>query len=361
MTAPVWWTETWNPIIGCSHASPGCDHCYAERAAVVRAGNPVTAQYAHVVLDGRWRGNSLLVESALEKPMRWRKPRRVFVGSMTDLFHRSTPTAWRDRVFAVMGMAPQHTYMILTKRPERMREYIAGINLTAARKSAGLGLEAGVRLAGWVQEGMPNVWFGVSAENQEQADARIPHLLATPAARRFVSVEPMLGPVKIREYLMSGKDPGECGNCGKGHGFMRCPNYGAVALTDEEYGCENFKRINFALDWVICGGETGPGARPMHPDWARSLRDQCVDAGVPFFFKRWGEWWPGSWKGHESMCLYNDGTMVEFEQETILAEEKRSGLPHSSRSTTIVSRVGHRRAGRLLDGQEWNQVPGGEG
>lgn len=202
-----------------------------------------------------------LHEDRLTVPLHWRKPRRVFVCSMADLFHESIPDEFIARVFAVMALAPQHTFQILTKRPGRMRSLLGGWgihNLVMDRfaNDDDLYVRRALAAGGGQAWPLPNVWIGVSVEDQKSADLRIPILLDTPAAVRWLSCEPLLGPVDISrdEWLFSGK-----GNC---------------------------------VDWVVVGGESGPGARPMHPDWARSLRDQCAAADVPFLFKQWGEWAP---------------------------------------------------------------------
>jgi protein gp37 len=256
-----WADKTWNPIIGCTKVSAGCDHCYAERMACRLALNPQTPQYQNVVsLDGRaWNGKTALVESALMQPLKWKKPSRIFVGSMTDLFHRETPDEWLDRIFAVMALCPQHTFMVLTKRPEGMREYL-GAECREKRiwdaywevLSRGIG-------PGFAWP-LPNVWLGVTAENQAMADYRIMPLLGIQSAVHFVSIEPMLGPIKLDK----------CWVC-KG--------------PDEE-GCWCEQDTQASLRWVICGCESGPGARLMDIAWARSLKDQCVEAGVPFFYKQ---------------------------------------------------------------------------
>lgn len=263
MTSIEWTESTWNPIVGCSKISTGCKNCYAERMAVRHANNPqAPAEYARVITGGRWNGATALVESALNKPLRWRKPRMVFVCSMADLFHESVSPRALRLVFESMDRAPWHTYQILTKRPKRMRAAVGA----------------------WFADGVrPNWWLGVTAEDQEQADKRIPVLLDTPAAVRLVSVEPMLGPVNF-----------ECIDYPQAHEqfAFRYPEVGTLdalrGLTMDD------DPTHPALDWIICGGESGPGARPMHPDWARSMRDRCDEAGVPFFFKQWGRLLPKS-------------------------------------------------------------------
>lgn len=237
------WTDaTWNPTTGCSRVSEGCRHCYAE-ALSHRFGvtvNPWTRPHA--------AENVRLHPERLDQPLRWRRPRRVFVDSMSDLFHDLVPDPFIDRVFAVMAMCPQHTFQVLTKRPRRM-----------ARHLGDLASSVGTR---------PNVWLGTSVEDQRAADERIPPLLATPAAVRFLSCEPLLGPLDLTGWLGACPACGGAG-CPDGWGFgRRCRGRG--------------------LDWVIAGGESGPEHRPLDLDWARSLRDQCGAAGAPFFFKQIG-------------------------------------------------------------------------
>lgn len=234
MTSKIEWTdETWNPVTGCTKVSQGCKHCYAERMATRlagRAGYPVAPHQFDVTLHPERLGD----------PLRWKKPRRIFVNSMSDLFHRDVPFDFIQRVFFVMAHAPDHTFQILTKRPEIMHEFM-----------------------GWVASlyvKLPNVWLGVSVEDQKAADERIPWLLKTPATIRFVSYEPALGLVDFSYYV----------------------NKRIINLTTDIIAISN------TLDWIIAGGETGPGARPARPDWFRLVRDQCQAAGVPFFFKQVG-------------------------------------------------------------------------
>ncbi len=320
------WTDaTWNPVRGCTRVSEGCRNCYAEIMAA-RFSDPGQwgEGFATIVrlpkgeLDHRWTGKVALIEDALDWPLRWRgskqahaerRPSRIFVNSTADLFHDSLPDETIDKVFAVMALAPQHVFQVLTKRPERMRAYFrdrqtsnrVGDAMAAISDAAD---RHGIRHdhPGWCfdpagvdWEPLSNVWLGVSAEDQATWDERTAHLIATPAALRFVSVEPMLGPVVARGTLMQGADPGRCLRCRRTHGFSRCPNTGGIARRradngPRDRGCGCFVRAEAPIAWVICGGESGHGARPMDPAWARRLRDDCEAAAVPFFFKQWGEW-----------------------------------------------------------------------
>jgi protein gp37 len=222
--------ETWNPVTGCTKVSPGCQNCYAEKIAHrLQAMNVAGYENGFAVT---------LHPERINQPLRWTKPRRIFVVSMGDLFHEDIEFRFISTVWGIMMDCQQHTFMVLTKRPQKMLEFSAWFERTV-RKSIK----------------QPNIWLGVTTENQEEADRRIPLLLATPAAKRFVSIEPMLGPV----------DLGLCQEC-----------------QADPTKCSEHNR----LDWVILGGESGPNARPMHPDWARSVRDQCQAAWVPFFLKQ---------------------------------------------------------------------------
>lgn len=231
-TSKIDWTDaTWNVTSGCTKVSPGCANCYAERMHKrLRAMGQAryAAPFSQVVCH----------PDALDAPLHWRKPRRIFVNSMADLFHEDVPFAFVEAVTTVIAACSARTFQILTKRPERMREFFRRIPQI------------------WP---LPNLWLGVTAENQEAADERIPLLLQTPAAVRFVSYEPALGPVDLR----------------------------AVSTANVSAAAGN--KLSDCLHWVIAGGESGPHARPMHPNWVRSIRDQCAGAGVPFFFKGWGE------------------------------------------------------------------------
>lgn len=277
----ITWTEqTWNPIRGCTRVSQGCVNCYAERVAARFSGpgQPYEGLAKMTAGGPRWTGNVELVEDHLLDPLRWKRPRLVFVNSMSDLFHESLPDEAIDRIFAVMALTPQHQFQVLTKRPARMLAWFSrrlnhiGIAALCFVGGAATRLRDnqlpyldGERLTDkcpWLDPSGPelawplhNVWLGVSVEDQATADERIPVLLQTPAAVRFVSAEPLLGPVTLNRWLLS--------------------EHGRRALGARP-----------GISWVIVGGESGAGARPMHPDWARSLRDQCRATGVAFFMKQ---------------------------------------------------------------------------
>lgn len=272
-----WADATWNPTRGCSRVSEGCRHCYAERMAG-RFSGPGLAYEGLAAMHGneaRWTGELRLVPEVLELPLRWARPRRIFVDSMSDLFHERMPAGWIDRVFSVMARAPQHQFLILTKRPQRMQSYVALAGSRAARRAEAF--------ATWP---LPNVWLGVSVESEATAFARIPVLLETRAALRFLSCEPLLGPIDLRPFLAH-KDVTSLRIT---HG-----SFDADVLLSPlvEIGIGTADVIERpAIGWVITGGESGPHSRPMQLEWARALRDQCARAGVPFFFKQWGDWRP---------------------------------------------------------------------
>jgi protein gp37 len=256
--------ESWNPIAGCSIVSPGCSHCYAMQMAarIERMGGP--DHYRGLTQPSKagpvWTGKvALAPDATLLKPLKAKAPRTYFVNSMSDLFHEDVPDAWIDRIFAVIAMTERHTYLVLTKRAERMRRYMTDPDMP--RRVAAEGgrlMENGDRWLSFLgRDGLwplRNLWLGVSAERQQEAEARIPHLMRTPAYCRFVSAEPLLGPID----LLCIQD--DRGTPALGHGA--------------------------SPDWVIVGGESGPGARPMDLSWARSIRDQCDAAGVSFFMKQ---------------------------------------------------------------------------
>ncbi|ERI10917.1 phage protein Gp37/Gp68 [Aneurinibacillus aneurinilyticus ATCC 12856] len=275
-----------------------------------------------------------LFPDRLLQPLRWKKPQRIFVNSMSDLFHKDIPFKYIDQVFAVMALTPRHTYQVLTKRPERMLQYFQSMNraemiecwqetayeLTKDDEAACF---VANRLNGVLPNAKPgwaiqNVWLGTSVENQKTADERIPLLLQTPAAVRFLSCEPLLGMVDL-----------------KLHDSLLYHTSGWWPPLSE------YTKVGEVIDWVIVGGESGSKARPMHPDWVRSIRDQCAEFNIPFFFKQYGEYAPI----HELRTNepgIKGKLWVNFDPDT------------------SVCRVGKKKAGRLLDGQEWSQFPDAE-
>jgi protein gp37 len=344
-TAIEWTDATWNPLRGCTRVSEGCRNCYAEVMAARFSGPgqwgeglaTMTRVHHSGKIDHRWTGKVVLVEQQLDQPLRWKRPRRIFVNSTSDLFHESVPDEWIDRIFAVMALAPQHTFQVLTKRPERMQQYLDCIDAEFHAGPDDLNERFGehcVQLsgdpcaAGWFEDHvnwpLPNVWLGTSIEDQATADARIPHLLDTPAAVRFLSAEPLLGPVDLTMV--------------PSHKIAPTVTIMINATTGEDGA--GGKRAR--LDWVIGGGESGPGARPMHADWARSLRDQCEAAGVAFFYKQAGEWL------HETQATSDQWNPIGAAARNI----------HLWDDGTMSLRIGKKAAGRLLDGREWNQMPG---
>lgn len=271
-SAIEWTDATWNPVTGCTEVSPGCDRCYAKTFA--ERFRDVPGHYFENGFDVVVRWNKLNL------PFSWRRPRKVFVNSMSDLFHDAVSADYIAEVFAVMAATPQHTYQVLTKRHGRMRSLLRNSVFEEEVYDALMDLPGGQQAIDEqrVRWPLPNVWLGVSTENQAWADVRIPALLDTPAAVRWISAEPLLGPIGLR--AVRGLD-GQYGHRGMHHGpgTPGCPR---------ELHHHHDDRCEFPLDWVVVGGESGPGARPMRPEWARALRDQCSDVGVPFLFKQWG-------------------------------------------------------------------------
>lgn len=356
------WTDaTWNPITGCAIVSKGCTNCYAMKLAGTRLRHhPSRAGLTRETKAGPvWTGEVRFNEQWLDQPIRWRRPRRIFVCAHGDLFAEGVPDEWIDRVFAVMVLASQHTYQVLTKRPERMRAYVSEpatvrriyelvCDLVVDRQMPVILIAPGideraappgprVHLDTWP---LPNVWLGVSTEDQATADERIPELLATPAAVRFVSAEPLLGAMDLGDYLhrVTGRavDP-ICDICDERH----------------EGPCE----AN-ALDWVIVGGESGPDARPMHPNWARSIRDQCQEAGVAFFFKQWGAWAPGGNATWPATKTERTASWCEDRWHFDSLTPRQSEETHRDDEPDVFL-LGKAAAGRLLDGREWSEFPEG--
>lgn len=309
VSAIQWTDRTWNPVRGCSVVSPGCVNCYAMKQAH-RFSGPGGAYEGLTKLAERsgpqWTGKVAAVEDHLLDPLKWRTPARVFVNSMSDLFHEDVPDEFIDRVFAVMALAPQHTFQILTKRADRMRSYCASdetlgrfIRLIAEMRTLNphvkITQDCRHKADGLNGFQLENVWLGVSVENQKYADERIPQLLQTPAAVRFVSAEPLLGPVDLTRLWRPEHDV-----------FINAVRGGHSSKPGEYIAAANWpKDINHEthLDWVIVGGESGTAARPFDIAWARSIVKQCSDAGVACFVKQLGAWPFRDWPSEEGLPL----------------------------------------------------------
>ncbi|HKQ06623.1 MAG TPA: phage Gp37/Gp68 family protein [Blastocatellia bacterium] len=324
------WTDaTWNPVRGCSRVSEGCRNCYAERVAARFSGigQPHDGLAKMTPSGPRWTGKLRFIPQHLEDPLRWQRPRRIFVNSMSDLFHDEVSNEEIAAIFAVMMATPHHIYQVLTKRPQRMLEWFQWASSSSEYdprelcENHGLDYVAACHLQADMCDKwpLPNVWIGVSVEDQKTANERIPYLLKTPAAIRFLSCEPLLRRI----------DLGQAHPCGY---YCEEPTANSEgAHHDHDFWTPG---INTSIKWVIVGGESGPNARPMHPTWVRSLRDQCETAGVAFFFKQWGEWLPDD-----------------------QLDERNRRDPMIGETDMTWMRVGKKKAGRLLDGVEWNQFP----
>ncbi|MFH8804111.1 DUF5131 family protein [Streptomyces sp. NPDC017936] len=336
-TSKIEWTDaTWNVVTGCTKVSPGCDRCYAETFAERWRGTP-----GHHFENGF---DLTLRPERLTLPLKWRKPRKVFVNSMSDLFHADVPGEFIAHVFAVMALTPQHTYQVLTKRPRRLRSLMGNrefLTLVDERREQ---LQPGCGDFAWP---LPNVWLGVSVENQKWADIRIPALVDTTAAVRFLSCEPLLGPVDLSTWMPAGHASWRCQgqDCRRfytGPLQQHCPDCGREGHWSGSH-TGNGRPGGQPIGWVIVGGESGHGARPMSPDWARSLRDQCEAASVPYLFKQWGEYQPTDWKviGRPA------------DKRNVLVGDPIDDLGHRWE----MRRVGKGKAGRELDGRTWDEFP----
>lgn len=271
------WTQaTWNPTTGCDRTSPGCDHCYALTLArrLKAMGNPKYQTDGAPSTSGPGFGIKVH-EDQLAIPHHWREPRLIFVNSMSDLFHPKVPAEFIEDVFQVMSDTPRHTYQVLTKRSQRLAKMAERLP--------------------WP----PNVWMGVSIETDRYV-FRADHLRSVPAAVRFISAEPLLGPLPSLDLA--------------------------------------------GINWLIAGGESGPGARPMHPDWVRELRDRCTTSQVAFFFKQWGAWAPR--KEERAVPVSIDGAFVEH--------APRLPVPGAP---VRMARLGKGAAGRTIDRRTWSQMP----
>lgn len=391
-TSIEWTDATVNAVNGCSVCSPGCTNCYAMRLAGTRMRNHPTRE--GLTTDSKagpvWNGRVRFNETALMQPLHWTKPRKIFWNAHGDLFHPAVPDAWIDKCFAVMALTPQHVHQVLTKRSARMREYFAETWQPAPARTIdmrGHGPDIEVpaetrpgdrwdqinaaiddittdgvfnQARFWTKDGsligrpawprlpLPNVWLGVSVEDQERANERIPDLLATPAAVRFLSCEPLLGPLDLTS-IKAPRYPDEPEDSLAIDWRFDALTTGDYYWFDVEDGvgdCGDGPYRDARIDWVIVGGESGPGSRPMHPDWARSLRDQCAGATIggdpapiPFLFKQWGDW-----------------ALSPSPEATISVRPARRDWMEGGWNAAMI-RIGKMAAGRLLDGVQHDGMP----
>jgi protein gp37 len=352
------WTDaTWNPVRGCSLVSAGCTNCYAMREAHRHSSKPSGAYHGLTRMTEHgpvWTGEVRLVPELLDQPLRWKRPRRIFVNSMSDLFHEQVPDEFIDQIVGAMAWGQQHVFQILTKRPKRMLGYCKDLgSLSPGKRALRIVRAQGWKLPDETTGGMDwplrNVWLGVSCEDQETADERIPLLLQTPAAVRWISAEPLLGPIDLTRLPV----PRE--------------------FIDQSFGERGgeFVFVHPKIDWVVAGGESGPRARPTHPDWIRSLRDQCQAAGVPFFFKQWGEFGSASVRMTDGSSLFRQfssytdwinkassrvrgGVCLDATGKIL---DRGADFEQASYPVTIMDRVGKKAAGAMLDGREWREFP----
>ncbi len=314
-----WTDHTFNPWEGCQKVAPECDHCYAENR---------DQRFTGGIHWGPKAARRRTSAQNWNKPLRWNahaeafhathgRRQRVFCASLADVFDNAVDSSWREDLWALIRECDQLDWLLLTKRPQNIAKMLP---------------------PDW-GDGWPQVWLGTSAGTQKTADQNIPHLLAAPAAIRFVSAEPLLGSIDFAA-VPKGKISKNITIC---HG----------ALT----GVDGLGRSGPHIDWVICGGESGPNARPMHPDWARDLRDQCAAAGVAFFFKQWGNWTAEIDRDKDDPDWRANYSRANRDGWAILNAEGGTGF-HGDR-VHLMKRVTKDAAGRSLDGQQWNEVPSG--
>lgn len=383
-TSIEWTDATWNPITGCSIVSPGCTNCYAMKLAGTRLRNmPSRKGLTNQTKAGPvWNGEMRFNEEFALQPLHWKRPRMIFVCAHGDLFAEGVPDEWIDRVFAVMALAPHHTFQVLTKRSDRMRAYVndpqtikrvyhlvcdmalehrVNVTLIADRSHEGLAPPgARVYLGQWP---LSNVWKGVSAEDQKRANERVPDLAYTLAAVRWISAEPLLGSIDLERILFCEKyyrsGAHHYVDVLRGGFWSPKPFFRASQDGEEKSFFTNHSDLKDNLiHWVVAGGESGSASRPMHPDWVRQLRDQCENAGVPFFFKQWGNWSSimdrnkadPDWRADYANRLNDRHPDISW-----LNFEGGSGF-HGERFH-VMQRIGKAKAGRILDGITHDAFP----
>ena len=346
-----WTDHTFNPWLGCQKVSPACDNCYAE----------VTTARFNMVEWGPHAPRKRTSLANWSKVRTWNRKagangvrERVFVASLADVFdnHKSIAQEWRDDLWALIRACPNLDFLLLTKRPQNIHRYVPD---------------------DW-GDGYPNVWLGTTVEDQDSADQRIPKLLETPARTRFLSCEPLLGPIQLStghtDYLKGWSTEPEC--CGQPEVYYgEGPDGYPEPIGEDCCGCPHPSQVQtHAIDWVICGGESGQGARPMHPRWALDLQRQCEASGTPFFFKQWGEWLPwfyfmdASIPDDDEQTRYKTAIWWDGEWDYIghpgwwnVKDDYGGGANHISEPDQIMGRVGKKRAGRSLEGKQYSQYP----
>lgn len=319
-----WCDHTFNPWEGCQKVGPGCDNCYAEARDLRFTGGT------------HWGPNAprrLTSQANWAKPIKWNREAaasgarpRVFCASLADVFDNAVDPAWREDLWRLIAATPNLDWLLLTKRPSNIGKMLP-------------------TFAHW-GNGWPNVWLGCTVVNQSEVDRDIPKLLAIPAAVRFLSIEPLLGPVDLR-FAFSDIRTACCHKCG-----FRTNAIGGTCSNDG-----TILRGDIGIDWVIVGGESGPHARPMHPDWARSLRDQCAAAGVPFLFKQWGEWVVEIDSGRDDPDWRADYSIKFQDYGNMKWLNLNGGCGFHGDRFHVMRRIGKKAAGRLLDGVEHNGFP----
>ena len=367
---PIEWADaTVNAINGCSILTPGCAHCYAMKLAGTRLRNhPSRAGLTDDSKAGPvWNGKVRLHEPALLQPLKWRRPRTIFWNAHGDTFHHAVPDIWIDRMFAVMALTPQHQHLVLTKRSARMRIYVESDGRAGHIINEALAIKELPHHWHWP---LPNVWLGVSVEDQARANNRIPELLQTPAAGRFLSCEPLLGPIDLARIFDPYADECYTGEISRGRlnaltgtYYVECPEddgswVHCCGPDAPQRGFDPNGRWegNGRIHGVIVGGESGPGSRPMHPDWARQIRDDCAAASVDFHFKQWGNWAPGEnalkAQTRTEQCASWWDDHWDYSSMTVLQGEElhRDDEPD-------LFRFGKKGAGRHLDGQLHDALP----
>ncbi|MFC7794579.1 DUF5131 family protein [Streptomyces cinereoruber] len=326
-TTTIEWTDrTWNPISGCTQISAGCDNCYAKTIAERFRGG---AAFPH--------GFDIQIRpDKVNAPLTWRKPAKVFVNSMSDLFHADIDRTWIADIFAVMAAVPRHTFQVLTKRHARMRSLLTDPTFVDQVRSRAIG--KGLTPDAWAWP-LPNVWLGVSVEDQKWADIRIPALLDTPAAIRWISAEPLLGPIDLT-------------------------NVGTLnVLRGDSTGHENGLHWvdGPTINWVVAGGESGHGARPAHPDWFRTLRNQCAQEHIPFLFKQHGAWADRTTLTGDQRAAASiwDDKRVTYVHPVDGRTQSHGdwGSNDHTQGWAAMQNVGKKAAGRELDGRIHDDYP----